>query len=108
VYRIHAKASSTRNHLRAADELRQSIDKFRDAFPTIDIDFPEEMAYLEAMVAYQRGKSLWREGQSRQAREEFGPYWHTPKIAAAWLASWFPYSGVERLWARFNHVRSRS
>lgn len=107
IYRIHAKSSSTRNHLRAADELRQSIDKFRSVFPTIDADYPEEMAYLEAMVAYQRGKSLWREGRGSQARVEFGCHWRTPKMAAAWLASWLPYSGVERLWMRLNQMRSR-
>lgn len=102
IYRIHGNSSSTRNHLRASDELRYSIEKFRVFFPNIDDECPKEIAYLEAMVAYQRGKSLWREGRGSQARREFRACLHNPKVAAAWFLSWFSYDRVERIYMRLG------
>jgi len=99
MYRIHEKSSSSRNHLRAADELAQTIAKFRKIYPALATDFPQELAYLEAMVTYQRGKSLWRLGSGAAARREFAAQLGTPKVALAWLSSWLPYPLVERIWS---------
>ena len=105
MYRIHEKSSSTRNHLRAAQELKDTIDKFRTMYPEVIRDYPDEFAYLDAMVAYQRGKSLWRNKRPADARQIFRKHLGTPKIALAWISSWLPYALVERLWARIHRFR---
>lgn len=107
LYRIHEKSSSTRNHLRAADELAQTIAKFRSIYPRLPTDFPRELAYLEAMVTYQRGKSLWRLGRGGDARREFVTHFGTPKVALAWLSSWLPYPLVDRIWSRLQGLGIR-
>jgi glycosyltransferase involved in cell wall biosynthesis len=106
-YRMHAGSSSSRHHRQAATELQLSIDKFRRLYPGIDSSFAREMAFLEAMVAFQRGKSLWRDRRGRDARREFSCHLQKPKMLLAWLASWLPYPAAERLRTQAEMFRAR-
>jgi glycosyltransferase involved in cell wall biosynthesis len=107
-YRIHAKSSSSRNYVRAAGELQLSIDKFRRLFPEIDSHFAHEMALLEAMVAFQRGKSLWRDKRGRDARKEFACHLKYTKVSLAWLCSWLPYTVVDCLLNQAWSLKART
>lgn len=97
-YRVHSASSSSQNHLRAADELKMTLEKLCILFPEIELRYVEEVAYLRAMIAYQKGKSFWREGQSFQARSEFRKYWTVDKIRYAYWATFLPFAIVEKIW----------
>ncbi len=92
VYRIHEASSSTKFHSKAADELALTLEKFRKLYPEFDGLYQKETRYLEAMVCFQRGKSLWRSGQSANARREFRKFLTVPKVLLAYFSSYFPYS----------------
>lgn len=97
-YRVHNASSSTRNHSRAADELTITLEKLRNLFPEMDSAYAGDVASLRRMIAYQKGKSFWRDGYGSSARTEFGKYWKDGRMALAYLASFLPFSVLERVW----------
>jgi hypothetical protein len=97
-YRVHTASSSARNHSRAADELTMTLEKLRSLFPEMDSVYADEVANLRRMIAYQKGKSFWRDGSGSRARTEFRKYWRDGKMMFAYLASFLPFSILERIW----------
>ena len=97
IYRVHPASSSFRLHQKAATELAITLEKFTARFPEFTTQYAAEVDYLRAMVAYQRGKSLWREGDGRGARREFSGHLHLPMMKTAYAASLIPFSTAERL-----------
>lgn len=106
-YRVHGASSSTRNHLRAARELAQTLDKLCALYPEMATEYAEEAAYLRAMIVYQTGKSYWRQGDGRAARAEFRKHWDVAKMRQAYWASFLPYGTVERFWRATARLAGR-
>lgn len=106
-YRVHGASSSTRNHLRAARELAQTLDKLCALYPEMATEYAEETAYLRAMIVYQTGKSYWRQGDGRAARAEFRKHWDVAKMRQAYWASFLPYGTVERFWRATARLAGR-
>jgi glycosyltransferase involved in cell wall biosynthesis len=103
-YRIHTKSSSTTNHLRAAWELEQTLERFCDLLPDISVKYSDEVASLRTAVEYQKGKSNWRAGRRRTARRIFASRLTHPKMRSAYFAAFFPYGLVEWAWRRVNSL----
>lgn len=97
-YRVHSASSCTRNHSRAADELTMTLEKLCVLFPEMQSAYAEEVAYLRAMIAYQKGKSFWRDGLKSQARNEFRRHWAVSKMRYAYFATFLPFGVVEKIW----------
>lgn len=91
IYRVHGQSSSARNHARSAHELAMTLKKFISIYPEFASTYPDEITFLHTMIAYQRGKSLWRDGDSRGARTEFLRYWKSPKMLLAAISTALPY-----------------
>lgn len=106
-YRMHGASSSTRNHQRAADELAMTLVKLCTLFPEIELSYADEAAYLRSMIDYQKGKSLWREGEGSAARREFRKHRNLAKMRHAYWATFLPYRIVERLWRTASRLTSR-
>jgi glycosyltransferase involved in cell wall biosynthesis len=106
-YRVHGASSSTRNHPRAAWELTQTLEKLCNLYPEMGTAYVKEIAYLRAMIVYQKGKSYWRQGEGRAARAEFRKHWDTTKMRKAYWASFLPYVAVEWIWRTTARIKGR-
>lgn len=97
IYRVHRQSSSARNHARSADELAMTLEKFISIYPGFAAIYSGETIVLRTMIAYQRGKSLWRDGDGRGARAEFLRYWKSPKMLLATVSTILPYHFAESI-----------
>jgi len=99
-YRLHPTSSTNRNHAKSAWELNETIEKFCAIYPEMAIKYLPQTNYLRVMVDYQRGKSLWRDGDRIQAQKVFKRHPGVLKIFLAYWAAYFPYLWVERIFSR--------
>jgi len=68
VYRLHLGMSSIRFAEKYPDEMVYCIDKLKTLYPKLGHEFPKELAYLDAKIAYWRAKAAILQGRMGVAR----------------------------------------
>jgi len=93
---IHGEAVTAKMHRFGPAEMAQTIEKFRLQHPDFDQRFGPEVRIFLKQVAFKQGKSYWRDGRSRAAREQFRKHLLSPKFLLAFVATTLPFSWIER------------
>ena len=104
VYRIHNASITERLHQNISKERALTIEKFYRLYPDIDSHYKKEIAKNKRIIAFQQGKSFWREGKIADARESFKKHLYSPKVLLAYIATVFPYNSVMQVLNAVNRL----
>lgn len=92
-WRVHAGNTTFRKFNTFADETLQILEKHRRLYPHYDRDYAPLVSLLTRRAAFQRGISLWQQGQGNAARACVRPYAaDSPKYRLFLYASYLPGS----------------
>lgn len=73
-WRVHGQNTTFRKFGKFADETLRILDKHRALYPNYDVEYAPLVALLTRRSAFQRGISLWQQGQNAAARDCVRPY----------------------------------
>ncbi len=94
---IHSAAATVRLHRFGPREMARTLEKLRAAHHDFDRRYGAAAAEMSRQITYKQGISLWRDGDGSAARREFGRYFPQRKFLAAYCASFFPLTLIERV-----------
>lgn len=107
-YRVHPNSCSTIFEADNSREQVETIEKLISRHAEIRDRFADEIASICRDLPFKRGKFLWRTGRVREARAAFRAGLSSPKILAAYLASFIlPYGLVFRTYRTIKHCVRR-
>lgn len=102
IYRLHSGMSSIRFAEKYPDEMVYCIDKLKVLHPEMAQEFPKELAYLDAKIAYWRAKAAILKGQPDVARALLKPYKGEGVVfGGLYYATYLPL----RLWMKLQDLR---
>lgn len=93
---IHSAATTVRMHRFAPSEMAKTLEKLRSTHEDFDERFGLSATKLSEQITYKQGVSYWRDGLGPQARREFAKYLTKKKYLYTYVASYFPFSLIER------------
>lgn len=102
VYRLHLGMSSIRFAEKYPDEMVYCIDKLKALHSELGQEFPKELAYLDAKIAYWRAKADILHGRTKVARALLKP--HIGKgmlFGGLYYATYLPFG----LWMKLQGLR---
>lgn len=90
-WRVHGNNTTFRKFGKFADETLKILEKHRQLYPHYDVEYAPLVALLTRRAAFQRGISLWQQGQNAAARASVRPYTGEGlKYRLFWWASYLP------------------
>ena len=103
--RIHGDAVTAKMHQYGPGEMIRTLEKFRSRHPDFEKNFGKEAKVFLMQVSYKKGKSCWRQGNVRAARDEFRKHLYRPKFLLSYLGTLLPYSTFAEISTRLRHLR---
>ena len=102
VYRMHLGMSSIRFAEKYPDEMVYCVEKLKALYPKLEQEFPSELAYLDAKIAYWRAKAFILQGQMGAAKMLLKPFKNNGLLFsglyyATYLPAW--------LWMKLQDLR---
>jgi len=102
IYRIHCNMASLRHIEKYPVENSRVLAKLRDMVPSLDRDYQDEVAYLEAKIGYWYAAAHMHKGERLSARRSLRPYIGRGTVfTGLFLATFLPV-GVWRLLQRMR------
>lgn len=89
-WRVHGINTTFRKFDQFSKETRLILAKHRRIYPNYDTEYPDLVKLLNRRADFQQAISLWRSGQSQQARTLIRPYLDSLKMKTFFLASFLP------------------
>lgn len=96
-WRVHGINTTFRKFGQFADETLAILAKHRSLYPGYDETYPDLVALLTRRAAFQKAVSLWRKGQSAEARRMARPYADSLKVKLFLATSFLPGSAFDLL-----------
>ena len=93
IYRMH-ESTTGRLHKNIAKERYLTLEKFKNLHPDFESQYKHEIQQCSRIIAFQEGKSYWRDNEAVLARKIFKKYIYSPKFFCAFFASYFPYGKI--------------
>jgi len=102
-WRIHADSWTRRKNHLSGEETMMMLEKYYQLFPDFARRFAAEIHLLEAHVTINRAKHLWKNGQTKAARNHLSPYiFKRKKALLLYLLTFFPEPLVHPIISKFR------